>query len=284
MVLAHAASPAGTTAANGVLLLTTVSYAYGWVRLGLRPAVWQLVGPRHAVAAGAAISTLWLALCSPLDGYAEGALWAHMVQHLLIGLVAPLLWCLARPVLVFSSVLDRDQRRRLNRMVASSRWRPHLRRTAPRVGAAAVSLHVAAWWAWHLPPLFDLALRNDLVHAAEHACLFLGGVALWWVCLRVRWHDRGGLAVLYLFGAAVATGLVGALITLDPTVVYATTADGTQRWGLTRLADQQLGGAIMWVVGGAIYLTVASVIATRWLSLGPDRQPKRFRPNVRPAR
>lgn len=283
MIVAHGAAAASTAAEYSLLLLAGLLYAYGWVRSGLRPAVWRLVGPRHALAASAALASLWLALCSPLDAYADTSLWVHMVQHLLIGLVAPLLWCLARPVLVYSSVLDPPQRRQVNRAVTSVQRNLRLRRTAPSVGVAAMSFHIVVWWGWHLPPAFDLALRNDLVHALEHACLFTAGLVLWWVCLGVRWSDRGGLAILYLFGAAVATGMVGALLTLDPTPIYATTVAGAHRWGLTRLGDQQLGGVIMWVIGGAIYLGVASVLATRWLSLGPGRDDGRPLRSGRPS-
>ena len=87
----------------------------------------------------------------------------------------------------------------------------------------------------------------------------------------MRWHDRGGLAILYLFGAAVGTGMVGALLTIVPNPVYAVSTQAARRWGLTRLSDQQLGGVIMWVVGGALYLGVATVLGVRWLSLGPAR-------------
>jgi putative membrane protein len=114
-------------------------------------------------------------------------------------------------------------------------------------------------------------LRNTVVHALEHRCLFAVGLVLWWVCLGVRWHDRGGFVILYLFGAAVGTGIVGALLTIIPSPVYATTAAGLRPWGLTRLSDQQLGGVIMWVIGGAIYLIAATVLGVRWLLAGPDR-------------
>ena len=133
-----------------------------------------------------------------------------------------------------------------------------------------MSFHIVVWWGWHLPPAFDLALRNDLVHALEHACLFLGGPGPVVGVPGRALDDRGGLAILYLFGAAVATGMVGVLLTLDPDSRSTQRRSPVRhRWGLTRLGDQQLGGVIMWVIGGAIYLSVATVLATRWLSLGP---------------
>jgi cytochrome c oxidase assembly factor CtaG len=270
-LLAHDASSAGDALPMVLLVFAALVYGMGQRRLVLRPAVRRLVHRGNLVAGWSCLGVLALALCPPVDAAADAVLWAHMIQHLLIGLVAPLLWCGARPVLVCTSALDRTGRRSLNHAIAepSRRWRTvHSSRHA---GVAAMTFHIAVWWGWHLPSAFDLALRNSAVHALEHTCLFLAGIALFGVCLNVRWHDRGGLTILYLFGAAVGTGMVGALLTIIPNPVYAVTNQAAQRWGLTRLSDQQLGGVIMWVVGGAIYLGVATVLGVRWLSLGPAR-------------
>lgn len=270
-LLAHSDSSAGDAIPLVGLVFAALVYGLGQRRLVLRPAVQRVVRRNNLVAGWACLGVLAFALCPPVDAVADAVLWAHMIQHLLIGLVAPLLWCSARPVLVFTSALDRPTRRSLNHVLVhpSRTWR--VVRSWRFVGGAAMVFHIAVWWGWHLPPAFDLALRNNGVHALEHICLFLGGVALFEVCLNVRWQDRGGLAILYLFGAAVGTGMIGALLTIIPNPVYAITARSAQRWGLTRLSDQELGGVIMWVVGGAIYLGVATVIGVRWLSLGPAR-------------
>ncbi len=268
--LAHS-GPVVAPLANISLVFAALLWAVGTARLARRSAVRRVVRRGNLAAGWGGLAVLWVALCSPLDADADVAVSLHMVQHLLIGLVAPLLWSLARPTLVFSSILEPAGRRRVNRWIATGRRRWDLRRNVPRVGLAAMCLHVAVWWGWHLPPLFDAALRNDVLHALEHLCLFVAGLLLWWVCLGARWHDRGALAILYLFGAAVGTGIIGALLTIVPTPVYATSAAALRPWGLTRLSDQQLGGVIMWVAGGAIYLTIASVLAVRWLGSGPSR-------------
>ena len=253
------------------LAFAAMIYGLGILRLPLRPAVQRVVHRGNLVSGWVCLAVLAVALSPPFDAVADAVLWAHMIQHLLIGLVAPLLWCGARPVLVFTSALDRPARRSLNRVTAEPlrSWR-HVRMSR-HLGVAAMVFHIAIWWGWHLPPMFDLALRNQWVHATEHICLFVAGVALFDVCLHVRWQDRGGLAFFYLFGAAVGTGMIGALLTIVLNPVYAITTQSAHRWGLSRLSDQELGGVIMWVVGGAIYLVVASALGVRWLSLGPAR-------------
>lgn len=269
-VLAHGVATAAS--ADVVIVFAASLWVLGSLRiLTGRPGVRRVVGSWRLIAGFGAFVVLGAVLSPWFDTAADQALWVHMIQHLVIGLLAPLLLCVARPTLVFSSALDPPARRRLERSVAVVRRRWGLRRHVGQWAAAATALHVAGWWTWHVPVVFDLALRHDSVHAAEHATLFSIGLLLWWVCLGARWDDRGPAAVLVLFGAAVGTGMIGALLTIAPDPVYATTLDGVQRWGLTRLSDQQLGGVIMWVVGGAVYLTAATVIAMRWLASGPAR-------------
>lgn len=269
-VFAHGVATAAS--ADVVIVFAMSLWVLGSVRIcTARPGVRRVVGPGRLFGGFAAFVLLGAVLSPWFDPAADQALWVHMIQHLVIGLIAPLLLCMAKPTLVFSSVLDPPARRKLDRHVAVLRRRWGLRRHLAGWAVAVTAMHVAGWWTWHVPAVFDLALRHDSVHAAEHATLFTVGILLWWVCLGARWDDRGPAAVLVLFGAAVGTGMIGALLTIAPDPVYATTTAGVERWGLTRLSDQQLGGVIMWVVGGAVYLTAATVIAVRWLLSGPAR-------------
>lgn len=229
----------------------------------------RVVTPNQVACFWSGLALVALALLSPLDRIAEVLVSAHMAQHILLGLVAPLLLVLGRPATVMAWGLRPPRRRALDR----GRRRllpPHrFRRSAPVIGLAAVSLHVASWWLWHIPVLFDAALRNDLVHVAEHASLLAGGVALWWVASGVRWRERSGLGVMYIFLAAFGTGALAALLTLAPHALYAGSEARAHEWGLTRLGDQQLAGALMWVPGGIVYLGVGVMLFLRWLQLGP---------------
>ncbi len=263
-------SGASSVAGDAVIVFVAALWVLGSVRIITgRPGVRRVVGiPRMAAGLGAFV-LLAVVLSPPLDNAADAALWVHMIQHLCIGLVAPALLCLARPALVLSSVLDPPVRRRVERRIGRYRRRWGLRSNVLGWALAVTACHVVVWWTWHVPMIFDIALRHDSVHAAEHACLFAAGMLLWWVCLGVHWDDRGAVALFVLFGAAVGTGMIGALITIAPRPEYATSAITLQRWGLTRLSDQQLGGVIMWVGGGSIYLAAGAAIAWRWLLSGP---------------
>lgn len=237
------------------------------IALGLAAAAWVAAGrhhpARHAGLWWAGLAVLAVALLSPLDAVSEQLMSFHMVQHLLIGLVAPLLLVRARPGRTLGVLLHPQVRRDWSRAMARllrSRW----------LAPAVVLGHVALWWAWHVPALWDLAVRHDLVHAAEHATLFASGLALWtitWPAGPVR--RRGGRAVLEVFVAAAGSGVVAALLTLSTRARYATDAATASAWGMTRLSDQQLAGAIMWVPGGFLYLGVAVALFAAWL----DRRP-----------
>lgn len=270
VVLAHGGS--SEVLADVAIVFVGLVYLQGAVRLWReRPGLRRVVRPANLAAGGSAVVVLLVALSPPVDVAAEGALWVHMCQHLAIGMIAPLAWCAARPVLVLGCALDRGTQHRVDRWVAPWRRRLAPRRHATTWALVVVAVHVGVWWFWHVPVLYDLAVGHDLVHGLEHAGLFAVGVLLWWSCLNVRWDRRGGIAVLALFGAAVGTGMIGALLTIAPDPVYATSASAVHRWGLDPLADQQLGGAIMWVGGGAVYLVAGTVLGVRWLLSGPSR-------------
>jgi cytochrome c oxidase assembly factor CtaG len=210
---------------------------------------------------------LAVALLSPLDELGDHLASAHMVQHLLLALVAPLLIVRARAGRTLGHLIDPALRRRTGRMIGRA-----TRSTA--LLAAAVVAYVAVWWSWHLPVLYDAALADDRIHLVEHECLFGAGLALWtlvWPGGPVR--QRGGLAVLALFVAAFATGPLAAILTLSRHAYYATDAGTAAAWGLSRVTDQQLGGAIMWVPGGFIYLGAGVAMFAAWLDRRPPRDP-----------
>lgn len=217
-----------------------------------------------------ALVTLLVALVSPLDAMGVSLSSAHMVQHLLLTLVAAPLIVLAAPVVTVSGALSPDWR-----LVARAG-----RRSRPaQVGRAVVARPVIAslpfvvvLWTWHLPVPYEAALGDHLVHGVEHATL-LGTAVLSWaailVAARRRRRDRPGLAILVLFGLSTATGLVGVLLTFAPDVLYPSYEATSPAWGLSALADQQLAGVIMWVPGGGVYLAMALVILVRWLGATP---------------
>lgn len=243
-------------------MLSLVVAAGTWVVLARRAG-----HPGGAAWWWAGLAALAVALLSPIDLLGESLLSVHMVQHLLLGLVAPLLIVRSRPMRVFAHLLHPTLRRELGR--SGSRLR---RRRG--VGVAVVAAHIAVWWAWHVPALYEAAVTHDLIHLAEHTTMFLSGLALWGIC----WpagpvRQQGGLAVLGVFAAASGTGALAALLTLAARPHYATDVATARAWGVDRLADEQLAGAIMWVPGGFLYLGVGVALFVAWLGGRHPRDP-----------
>ncbi len=190
-----------------------------------------------------------VAVSPPVDELVDQAFSAHMVQHMvMIVVVAPLL-AIAWPLILSPW--------RTTRFVALLNL---LARPAP---ALVLSLSTGALWFWHIPTLYGGALENALVHTLQHL-IFIGGFVLFW---RPLINDRLGgghlqsneLRVLYLSIGMVAHGLLGAYITFSGELLYPHYADTTPG-GRTPLADQHLGGAIMWIV--ASLAMVAAALAT----------------------
>jgi putative membrane protein len=234
-------------------------------------ALWRRAGrgrgvSRGQVAAGAGgLVALALALLSPLDRLSSALLSAHMSQHLLLILVAAPLLVLGWPPAVALWALPAPARR-----AVASGWRRAgaLRRAwrAMSRPAAAWTLPAVALWAWHLPVLYQAALRSWPLHALEHAA-FLGTAALFWSVV-VRCGTRGGLepglGLLYVLTAGVESGLLGALMALDDAAWYPTYGATAPVWGRSALEDQRLAGLLMWVPAGSAYLVAAVALLSRW--------------------
>ena len=213
---------------------------------------------------------LLAALASPLDALSGTLLSAHMVQHVILIAVAPLLLVLGRPEIACVQGLPEGARRRLAR---SSAWRG-LARVA---GAAsrplpATALHGTALWFWHAPGLFEAAAGDPTLHRIEHFCFF-GTAVLFW--RGVLGSDRSAATAFAGSGAALITlihgGFLSALLSLSPSVLYPAATRWAPVWGLTPLEDQQLAGVIMWVPAGAFYLGAGLWLAARLLGREPAR-------------
>ena len=255
------------------VVVTAALYLRGWA--ALRPRMPERFGAGRAAAFAAGLGALLLALCSPVGALGHRLLQAHMVQHLLLMVVAPPLLWLGAPVAPLLAGLPLRARRAVASALATGpvRWLSRVL-TEPRV--AWVSF-VVAFWAWHVPALYDVALRSDLWHHVEHACFFVTALLFWhpvilaWPARRA-W-PRWGMIVYLLLAEAQAT-LLSAILTFSDRVIYPVYAAGAGLRGLSPLEDQALAGVIMWVPG-----SLAFTLALLWLvlqALGPQpRMPAR---------
>ena len=203
-----------------------------------------------------------LALISPLDALSDTYLFsAHMVQHMLIAVVAPPLWILGTPGWMLAPLFQRRAVVRVARLL-----------THP---AVAFTLFNGDLWLWHWPALYDATLTNDAVHTFEHLTFVGAGVLFWWVVLsplpRVPAVGKG-TAVLYLFAACQPMVALGALLTFASTPFYAPYVTAPHIWGSTPLGDQQLGGLIMWLPTNIPYLIFLSAFFFQWVGIQDRRE------------
>jgi putative membrane protein len=248
------------------LALSAFLYARGVQQLWAHAGRGRGVGALPVTAFVSGWLALVVALVSPLDAMGSDLFAAHMVQHELLMIVAaPLLVC-GRPVAVWAWALPLQWRRAIGRFFHTPAWRrPWLILTGPLV---AWTLHAAALWLWHVPALFDAALRSDAVHALQHSCFLLTALLFWWSVFGGVTRKEQGIALLSLFTTMAHTGALGALLALSRTPWYAPYAAAAPAYGLDALQDQQLGGLIMWVPAGFVYIGCGLVLAARWLSAG----------------
>jgi cytochrome c oxidase assembly factor CtaG len=207
--------------------------------------------------------SLAFALISPLHPLGEVLFSAHMLQHEILMLISAPLLVLSRPLVTFLWALPIEWRRALGRW---SKTKPvsHTWNTLTDP-LTAWMLHGIAIWTWHVPYLFQLTLRSDLAHTAQHLSFFLSALLFWWSVFYAHGRKAYGAAFLYVFTTAIHTGALGALLTFAPRLWYPAYARTTQVWGLTPLQDQQLGGLIMWVPASVVYLIAGLALFAAWI-------------------
>jgi cytochrome c oxidase assembly factor CtaG len=241
------------------LVLTALLVGSWWYWTGLRTLRRSgMVSRLQPAAFAAGVGLTAVALVSPLDALSEQLLSAHMTQHVLLTLVVAPLLVLSSPLQTMAWGLPPLLRRRIGR------WQGRIRRllSHPALPGAGLALFTVVFTTWHIPPLYDAALTSDPVHALEHTTMLAAALAMWAPIVRPR-RTPAGAGVLLLFISLIASGILAALLVFSPTPWYAHPA--TADWGITRLADQQLAGAVMWVVGGTIYVVAGALVLMRWL-------------------
>jgi putative membrane protein len=204
--------------------------------------------------------TLFFALNGPLHDLSDDFLFsAHMVQHLvLVFAVAPLLLAgtpgaMLRPALDWPGVGP------------LARWL-----TRPTI---AYVLFNVAFAAWHLPPLYNLAMAEHPIHIVEHLMFLVVAVIMWWPLLsplpelpRLPYPGQ----MLYCFLMSVPMSIVAVYVALADHILYPAYAAAPRVTSLSPMADQQLGGLIMWIPGAFFLIGVMTVVFFKWAAAGED--------------
>ncbi|MGA9284754.1 MAG: cytochrome c oxidase assembly protein [Solirubrobacteraceae bacterium] len=217
------------------------------------------------------LAVLLIALASPLERLSEQLFWAHMLQHILLLVVAPPLIVAARPWIRLWRALGVEARRSVAHSFTQGRltW---LRRLSAALGAPLPSfvLFSGVVLAWHVPVLFDATLHSEALHALEHTLFFCTALMFWKQVidsppLRAPLSDLWRVA--YLVGAMVVMWALAVVLAFAPHSLYGAYAQMASRpGGISAIADQQIAAGIMWVPGSLPLLVVLFVYCNRWLS------------------
>lgn len=246
------------------LSLTAWLYLRGVRNLWRHAGVGRGISLRQALLFTGGWLTLVFALVWPLERLAAQLFSAHMVQHELLMVVAAPLFVLARPLGAWAWAVPVRWRCHLHAGISYPAVRVPWRAATAPLGAWL--LHALALWLWHVPAFFSAASDNAAIHALQHLCFLASALLFWWAVLGPRTRRHRATGVLLLFTTMMHMGVLGALVTLAPSVLYEPYVATTLAWGLDPLEDQQLGGLVMWVPAGTAYLLAGLYLASRLLA------------------
>lgn len=250
---------------TGCLLLVATVYTRGWFAIRrTRPSQfpdWRL----GAFLLG--LATIWIAIASPLDGFADALLSAHMIEHLLLMSFVPPLLLLGYPVVPLLRGLPSG--------ITIHLLGPLIRIRQLRALGRFLTTPLAAWLlmnliflGWHIPDAYDFALEHEHWHEFEHAC-FLGSSLLFWFPLIRPWPARqqypGWHMLIYLVSADIVNTALSAFLAFCDRPVYSYYLREPNPFHIAPLADQVTGGVIMWVLGSTVFLLPALYITVRLL-------------------
>lgn len=216
---------------------------------------------RHLSFAGGLV-VMFLALNGPVHDVSDYYLFSgHMVQHLVLTIVVPPLLLLGTPGWMLRPALRYGPVAAVARAI-----------TGPRVAFAIFNLVLGAW---HLPPLYNSAMYFHEVHILQHLMFLVAAVIMWWPMLspmpelpRLSYPGQ----MLYSFLMTLPMTVISIFIVYADHVLYPAYASAPRLWGLSPLADQRLGGLIMWIPGGLFFYLLTSVIFFKWSTSQRDDQ------------
>jgi putative membrane protein len=246
----------------GVIALGAL-YVTGW-RRARKPGERHPPGFGRLVLFGSGLLAILIALESPLDGLSEQLMVMHMVQHILLLDVAPILM-----ILGLTKVLLRPVTRRLQTIERRAGGLAH--------PVFAVLAYAGLMWFWHLPTMYDTALANSGVHALEHICFAAAGTLYWWHILspiRSRMRLKGLGPVAYMASTKLLVGFLGIVLAFAPHALYSFYVHHPHYWGLTADDDQSLAGLTM-ALEQSIVMGIALVVLFVQMLTESEREAQR---------
>ncbi|MGH9615673.1 MAG: cytochrome c oxidase assembly protein [Acidobacteriaceae bacterium] len=266
------------------VLVVCAIYVRGWIAIRrTRPAYFN--GTRLLCFLGG-MAVLWLAVASPMDGFADTLLSAHMVQHFLLMSAVPPLVLVGAPVVPLLRGLPRWSVRRILGPLIALRWL--------RAFVHFFMDPIVAWLtfntvfvAWHFPVAYDYALRNENVHDFEHVCFLTTALLFWWVVLH-PWPGKvranGWMVLVYLLSADIVNTALSAFLAFCNRPIYQFYVAQANPFHISALSDQVAAGVIMWVLNSTVFLVPAMVLTVRLAGFSSTpRKPSSIAPNTLPV-
>lgn len=255
------------------VLLSAVVYTRGW--LAIRKTRPSQFTTRRLVSFQAGLTLLWVAIGSPMDGFADALLSAHMVEHLLLMSFVPPLILLGSPQVPFL--------RGLPRIVTTRLIGPLLRMKSLRTLGRFLVVPVVAWLlmnltflGWHIPAAYDFALENEYWHDVEHICFLFTSILFWWPLIR-PWPTSarypGWHVIPYLVGADIVNTALSAFLAFCNRPLYSYYLTEPNVFNVSLMGDQVTGAVIMWVVGSLVFLIPAVFITFKLLQQDSKLRP-----------
>ena len=273
---AHGPAPAEAPSLGKVLLGWTIEplVALGlvvavvvWLRLVARVDQAHPANPvphRRTIAFLAGLGAIAFALLSGIEAYDTTLFSVHMIQHILLTLVAAPLIALGAPITLLLRAATPNVRRRLILPILHSRV----------VGVLAFP--VVAWlvfaavmWGSHFSPLFDASLEDPLVHDLEHALYLGAGLLFWWPAVGLDpspWRMPHPVRAMYVFLQMPQNTFLAVTIVNTGNVLYAHYATLGRTWGPAPLEDQRIAGSLMWLIGDVLFIAALGAIIAGWMA------------------
>ena len=254
------------------LLITAALYTRGWYAIRkTRPTLfptWRLVTFNLGIA------TIWLSIASPMDGFADALLSAHMVEHLLLMSFVPPLLLLGYPQVPLLRGLPHLFTVRILAPFLRIKWLRTLGHflTKPVVAWLAMNL---TFLAWHIPAAYDFALEHEHWHEFEHICFLATSILFWWPLIR-PWPTTsrypGWIMLPYLVAADIVNTALSAFLAFCDRPVYSYYLEHPNPFNISPKTDQVTGAVIMWVLGSLIFLVPAVFVTFRLLQQEKTRE------------
>lgn len=218
--------------------------------------------PAQRLSYFSSLALLFLTLNGPLHDLSDFYLFSgHMVQHLILTLVVPPLMILGTPGWMLRPALRHAPLFGAVRKLTSVTW------------CFAIFNVVLAFW--HLPPLYNVALANHGIHILQHLMFIAASVLMWWPLMsplpelpRAAYPAQ----MLYCFLMVIPMSIISIYIAMADTLLYPAYAAAPRILGITPMQDQQYGGLIMWIPGGAFFYAVMTVVFFKWSNRGEDTE------------